>query len=271
MRIFSTLRPRDLRKLAAACLLRRYGAGDSILEEGSTGLGMFLITTGRVEVFKTYDGRKIPLAVLSGGDVLGEMALLDDQPRSASARALADTECLLLSRGRFRTLLRRRPRIAWPIVPSLVRRVRDLQEQLLAAANRAAAAADRARDADAADGVPEPPPAAPSPEIVEPAAVAAAGDGDSEVDVLRAPYALMMTGAVGFGESARLVEIFFRALDESSGLTDGRPMGEVVRQLPESLLTAGASSWEHGRRLPSKLLETFRDRLQSSWREEDPA
>ncbi len=277
VRIFTTLEPRDLEELSRACLLRHYAAGESILSEGSTGLGLFVITSGRVEVFKTHEGRKLRLAVLEGGDVLGEMALLDDQPRSASAAALDDTDCLLLSRDRFRTLLKRRPRIAWPIVPPLVLRIRDLQEQLLAAGGERTGGRQTAEPASGA------PPAGPvsgadAPETEDEPSAAheshesdeAAGEDGSEPDVLRAPYALMMTGAVGFGESIRLLEVFCRSLDEESGLADGRPMSDVVRELPESLATAGGRSWDQGRRLPSKLLETFRHHLRSDWRGDDP-
>ncbi len=285
VRIFSTLEPNDLKKLAAACLLRHYATGEPIINEGSTGLGMFLITAGRVEVFKTHDGRKIPLAILGGGDVLGEMALLDDKPRSASAVALEQTDCLLLSRDRFRTLLKRRPRIAWPIVPSLARRVRDLQEQLLEAQNRVPEHGSTVRtvsetpapehapdsnigaggsaDADgSADGE--------SSGHAEGCAGDSNGDVDSRTDVLRAPYAMFMTGAVCFGESARLLEVFFRSLDETSGLADGRPMHDVVRDFPQSLATAGKRSWDRGRRLPSTLIETFSDSIRSDWHGEDP-
>ncbi len=294
VRIFSDLKPSDLKKLASACLPRNYSAGEVMIEEGSTGLGLFVITAGRVEVFKTHEGRKIPLAVL-GSEVLGEMALLDDQPRSASAVALEHTECLLLSRERFRTLLKRWPRIAWPIVQPLARRVRDLQEQLLEAKNRPPGAPRRVD----AIGTETPPPAdehvsAPDSESDEAGGVCcsageccsagngslvdgsladnngSADDNGSGTDILRAPYALIMTGAVGFGESARLFEVFFRSLDDTSGLSGGRPMGEVLRDFPQSLATAGLSSWDQGRRLPSKLLGTFRDNLRSNWRGEEP-
>ena len=291
VRIFATLGRRDLEKLSSACLLRHYRAGESILEEGSTGLGMFLITSGRVEVFKTLDGRKVELAVLGGGAVLGEIALLDDQPRSASAVALEDSECLLLSRERFRTLLKRRPRIAWPIVPSLARRVRDLQEQLLEAEFRASALAPVADPpvADPADSTRS----SPAPKVTldfppvemmgvtetrrEASAPEARGahgletGSRSDTDVLRAPYAMIMTGAVGFGESVRLCEVFCRSLDESSGLAGGQPMSTVMRNLPASFAAASKRSWNQGRRLPSKLLETFRGHLRSDWRDEDPS
>ncbi len=272
VKLFAALEPPDLAKLAQACLLRHYGAGESILEEGSTGLGLFLITSGRVEVFKTHEGRKVPLAVLEAGAVLGEMALLDDRPRSASGVAIEDTECLLLSRDRFRTLLKRRPRIAWPIVPSLVRRIRDLQEQLLEAGHQApvsASAESAGKPEAAAPEAPEIPAAGGGSAAREDSAPETPAEDGSEADVLRAPYALMMTGAVGFGESVRLLEVFFRSFDEESGLAGGRPMGDVVRDLPESLATAGGRSWEQGRQLPSKLLETFRDHLRSDWRGDD--
>ena len=235
VRIFSALRRRDLRKLASACLLRHYAAGESMIEEGTTGLGLFIITAGRVEVFMAHENGRVPLAVLGEGDVLGEMALLDDRPRSASAAALEATDCLLLSRDRFRTLLRRRPRIAWPIVPSLVGRVRDLQTQLLdRASSRPPSDDSSSPDAEPALAEPEPVPAAPAEaEAVSagtagapaPRPVEAVDGGQPAPDVLRAPYALMMTGAVGFGESLRVFEVFFRTLDETSGLSGGRADG----------------------------------------------
>jgi CRP/FNR family transcriptional regulator, cyclic AMP receptor protein len=276
--IFSRLSPRDLRSVAARCVLRRFEAGETIIEEGSVGLGCFIITGGRVEVFKTREECKMPLAVLDAGAVLGEMALLDGKPRSASVVALEDVECLLLSREGFRALRKHRPWFAKRIDRALPGRIRHVQDQLFEAKLRELALMQRLGQggvAPAASSSGE----APAPERavagVEPAAGSdgsgsdGAGAEGSGTDVLRAPYALMMTGAVGFGESVRLVEVFFRSLDETSGLADGRPMGDVLRALPASLAAAGMSSWDAGRRLPSKLLGTFRDHLRSDWRGED--
>ena len=270
MRIFSSLTRKDVRQLSAMCLPKHYATGDSIIEEGSTGLGLFVLVTGRVEVFKELDRRRISLAVLTDGDVLGEMALLDDQPRSASAEALAATDCLLLSRDRFRVLLKRRPKIAWPMVPALALRIRDLQERLLAAEERARGgprAADGAgTDEPTAPSHEAPPPAAPQPaDDSERPAAAASSNGNADLDgsvhLLRAPYALMMTGTDSLDESARLIEIFLRSLDESAGLSSGRPLAEVVRALPASILNAGVSSWNEGLKVPSKILAGFRRRL----------
>ena len=295
VRIFSALPPRDLERLASACVLKNFSAGETILEEGSVGLGMFIITSGEIEVFKTHDGRKIALAVLRDGAVLGEMALLDDQPRSASAAALEDTECLLLTRDRFRTLVKRRPRIAEPIVRPLAGLVRELNEQVIEARSQTAPTLQRLDSTSSTDLVSlDALPASAELTSTEAAesgvslaeaddqwlvqdlqidgpatpAEGSVDDSDSSPDALRAPYALAMTGAVGFGESVRLCEVFLRSLDEASGLGEGRPIGDVLRDRPASLTTAGMKSWEHGRRLPSRLLGIFRDHLRSDWRQE---
>ncbi|MDR7035283.1 MULTISPECIES: EAL domain-containing protein [Methylobacterium] len=69
-------------------------AGTILFEEGEPGAYAYLITSGRIEIFLRRDGREIPLAVRGAGEIFGEMAILDSDPRSASARALED--CLLV-------------------------------------------------------------------------------------------------------------------------------------------------------------------------------
>ena len=313
VRLFAALAPRDLRRLARACTLKDYAPGEEILREGGTGLGLFIITSGRVEVFKTIGERRIQLAVLGHGDVLGEMALLDDQPRSASAMALAATECLLLSRARFRALLKTRPRIAWPIVPALARRVRDLQQRLIEAQSRdpradAAAPDDAEMPVGATPGGATPGGAAPEgatpggatpggatpggaapegatsggvtprgatpggarPPAPEPRAAtrtaAARGSASSSsrslpLDPLRAQYALIRTGVTGLDESARLLEIFLRALEEEVGIWRGKPLGDAARRLPGAFWHASRASCDAGLQLPTRMLASFRDHL----------
>ncbi len=281
------------------CLLKHYAAGDSILEEGSTGLGMFVLLSGRVEVLKQQDGkqqdgRTISLAVLAAGDVLGEMALLDDQPRSASAVALEATECLLLSRERFRILVKRRPPVAWPIVPALALRIRDLQQRLLRAEGTATSeppavagtvdggASDRgASDRGASDRAASTATAktsrladAEGPSATAPTEAVAGSNGkrnriEPGVNLLRTPYALMMTGTDSLDESARLLEVFLRSFDRSAGISRGRPLGDVARDVPTSLVRAGLRSWSEGLKVPSRMLGRFRRRLRPQT--EDPS
>ncbi len=262
------------------CHLKPFVAGETLLEEGSSGLGLFIIVGGEVEVFKVVNGRRARLAILGEGDVVGEMALLDNQPRSASAVALRDSECLLLSRSRFRTLLERRARIAWPIVPALVHRIRNLQEQIVAAEGRANEDSETRVRAHPTRGEteteinaemevnagrtnnyapPDPEPNhgnGPGSDTAEQLPSAMAG-------ILRAQYALMMTGATGFDESARLIEVFLRSLNEETGLTRGSPVERVARALPTGLVTASLRSWNAALGVPARMLTSFRSHLQA--------
>jgi CRP-like cAMP-binding protein len=159
--VFSRLGARSLRKLVRLCIERTYDAGSSIITEGSTGLGLFVITSGSVEVFKRDGSDRVVLARLDRGAVLGELALIDAQPRSASAVALTDTTCLLIARSGFQDLVRREPDIAWCFVPVLAARMRDLQAQVMAARDHAPGPdADRrkARSEEPGTETVEPPP-----------------------------------------------------------------------------------------------------------------
>ena len=263
--IFSRLPPRSLRKLARLCIHRRYPRGTAILEEGSPGLGLFLITAGRVEVTKRAGSREVPLAVLGDGEVLGEIALIDDRPRSATAFALEETACLLLTRERFRTLLRKHPKIAWPIVPSLAERVRDLQSKLIE--SEAGAVAPPAEEPGTRAAEPEIRAAEPQVEILavreaEPSALAVTdnggespGDASLGVVFLRAQLGFFLSGAVGMSESARLMETFLRTFADETRLGDGRDLGELVADLPRGMLEASWKTLREGREVPGRMLD----------------
>lgn len=97
-----------------------------MIKKGDTGFGMFIILSERAEVFDEQNSRKILLAMLESGNSVGEMSLIDDQPRSANAGVLEDTECLLLTRDSFNRLGKRNAEILWGIVPLLlVERLRN--------------------------------------------------------------------------------------------------------------------------------------------------
>ena len=86
--IFSPLDDRSRRKLAKLCTLKTYETGDVIFEEGAIGLSVFVVTSGRIESYKSSGGKKVGLGNVEPGGVLGGVALLDDSHRSASAVAL---------------------------------------------------------------------------------------------------------------------------------------------------------------------------------------
>lgn len=84
---------------------RYFKPGQTIFREGERGACAFLIRSGTVEIFKDDGGGEVFLARCEAGELFGEMALIDDVPRSASARAKAHTCCLVLSKERFREVL----------------------------------------------------------------------------------------------------------------------------------------------------------------------
>ncbi len=251
---FSTLSQKNLRKLANLCMPREFPADSLMLQDGTTGLGLFLITAGRVEVFKTEDERRISLAILGEGDILGEMALVDDQPRSASAVTLEPTSSLLLTRDSFRTLVKKNPEVAWAIVPSLAERLRDLQNRLLEAEVRAGGAP--AAKAPAAEPAAEPRAAAPARKRVKRKA-RPARTTDLGLQFLRMQFGMLRSGATAMSGSARMFESFLRSLAEETDLDRSRHVDEVLRKLPRGALSASESSWDEGRKIPERMISSF--------------
>jgi hypothetical protein len=98
--------------------------GEEILVEGETGREMYIIEEGRVEIFRKAGAAERSLRVLEAGDFFGEMGLLDDQPRGASARAATDARLLLIDHTTFDQMLRQYPEVSIRIMRSLCQRLR---------------------------------------------------------------------------------------------------------------------------------------------------
>ena len=126
--IFSELTKRDLNALAQTARQRRYTAGEVIVKEGNSAIGCFIVSSGEVEVVKGLDSpdEKV-LATLGPGDFFGEMAIIDDGPRSATVRAITDTECTAITRWDFMAEVQTRPDIAIQMLPVLVKRIRTAE------------------------------------------------------------------------------------------------------------------------------------------------
>lgn len=109
-----------------------YRKSEVIFEEGSSGSQMYLIHSGKVLLsVRQSKAQGVPLAVLSAGDFFGEMALVDDSPRSATASALEDgTELIVIDRARFLFLVRQQPEFALSLMHTLCRRLRDMDKRL---------------------------------------------------------------------------------------------------------------------------------------------
>ncbi len=131
--LFSTLDEAVLEEIADLLIERKFPKDAITMEEGLPGDYMYLIQQGGVKVTKTSeDGREKILEILSEGDFVGEMSLLDREPRSASVKTTEPCVLLALSRHDFLGMLRRSPDIAMELLRELSRRLRETDEQVRA-------------------------------------------------------------------------------------------------------------------------------------------
>jgi CRP/FNR family cyclic AMP-dependent transcriptional regulator len=109
-----------------------FGKSEIIFEQGSSGSEMYLINRGRVLLSVRQDEtQQVPLVVLNPGDFFGEMALVDDSPRSATASAVEDnTELIVMDRARFLFMVRQQPEFALSLMHTLCRRLREMDKRL---------------------------------------------------------------------------------------------------------------------------------------------
>lgn len=107
-------------------------AGQVVFREGDSANGMlYLILRGRVKVFHSDpEGREVVLSVAGPGDYFGELALIDQQPRSASVSALEDTVLRLVPWATVQAELASRPEMAMAVMAALIDRVRELTERV---------------------------------------------------------------------------------------------------------------------------------------------
>jgi CRP/FNR family cyclic AMP-dependent transcriptional regulator len=105
--IFKFLSPDESRRVLADAAEVPVKGGEILFEAGSVGNEMYIIRSGRIKVFRVYDGDEITFAEFGEGDAFGEMSLIDEYPRSASAAALEDCVLLSLSRPTFKKILQK--------------------------------------------------------------------------------------------------------------------------------------------------------------------
>src|SRR5258708_1352022 len=107
-----------------------YPAGERIFAQGELGTEMFIIQDGVVEIVKDINGESHLLSTLEKGDFFGEMAVLDDVPRSANAVAKTTVHVLVINGARFDEMLRRNPEIAVRIIRKYSKRLRESNAML---------------------------------------------------------------------------------------------------------------------------------------------
>ncbi len=122
--LFAGLEGEELAALADIALEHEYKPGEIIFEEHQVAHHLYVILRGKVEVFLRKNGAERPLAVLGEKECFGEMAILDDEPRSAFVRALEPTLVLKIDRDSFHELIHERPQISFAIFRILGGRLR---------------------------------------------------------------------------------------------------------------------------------------------------
>lgn len=131
--LFSGLNDEDLNRLAEFCVELTFKKDETLIEQGERGVGLYIVVSGEVKIVKKRaGGDELEVAFHGSGDFFGEMAVLDDAPRSASVIAVVDTECLFLSAWDFKARMKLHPEIAMEILPVVVKRFRETNEKLLA-------------------------------------------------------------------------------------------------------------------------------------------
>lgn len=124
--LFSHLSDRQLRTVTHTGLVRSYGAGDRVVAKGEKGLGFFLLLDGQMDV--KADGKL--LASLKPGNFFGEMALFEDQVRTADVISAVPSRCLVLSRWEFWGAMTKEPETLRALMAELVRRLRETSKAL---------------------------------------------------------------------------------------------------------------------------------------------
>ncbi|MER3451993.1 MAG: Crp/Fnr family transcriptional regulator [Thermus sp.] len=123
--LFAGLRPEEVQIALGYFIPRRYRKGQVIFKEGDLGQALYLVEEGLVRLYRTHlGGQERTLGFLAPGEGFGEMSLLDEAPRSASAEMLEEGRLLLLFREEYQSLLGRLPRFGHNLALLLVERLR---------------------------------------------------------------------------------------------------------------------------------------------------
>ncbi len=126
--IFSDFSQEELEAAAGLFRKKKYRKGVAIFHEGQPGIAFYLVSSGRVKVFKlNEDGRELIFGIFGDGAIFGDVPVFDDGPYPASAATLVETEVVYMSRDDFIRLITEHPAISLKIVRVLGKRLRQAQ------------------------------------------------------------------------------------------------------------------------------------------------
>ena len=129
--VFETLAPPDLERVAQVAVPRSFSAHQVIFREGDASDTCYVVDSGHARAVREHaDGRSIALAHFGPGDIFGELAMFDDERRSATVEAIEDVAAIAILGSDMRRLLREHADISYKLVIALGRRLRETNERL---------------------------------------------------------------------------------------------------------------------------------------------
>jgi CRP-like cAMP-binding protein len=191
---------------------RRFEPGEAVFREGDQSDTCYVVREGLARAVRSHgDGRTITLATFGPGDIFGELAMFDNEKRSASVEALEPTEAIAILGGDMRRLLREHPDIAVKLIAAIARRLRETNERLARQSfqtvqSRVAAVLAQLVEAARAEGAP---------------------DGDVLITVTQAEVAQLA------GSSRESASRFLAVLERAGIISQGR--GRLVVHDPDAL------------------------------------
>jgi len=210
--VFETLGDEDLRRVAEVAVPRRFAGHQTIFREGDASDTCYVVRQGHARAIRKHpDGRTIALAHFGPGDIFGELAMFDDERRSATVETLDDVEAIAVAGSDMRRLLREHPDIAVKLVIALGRRLRAANERLA----RQSFQTVQSRVAIVLG------------QLVDQARAEGAADGDVVVTVTQADIAQLA------GSSRESASRFLAVLERAGVVTQGR--GRITVRDPDAL------------------------------------
>jgi CRP/FNR family transcriptional regulator len=129
--VFEALMPQDLQRVADVAVPRSFAPGHVIFREGDASDTCYVVRSGHARAVRgSADGRQITLAHFGPGDIFGELAMFDDERRSATVESLDAVAAIAILGPDMRRLLREHPDLAVKLVIGLGRRLREANERL---------------------------------------------------------------------------------------------------------------------------------------------
>jgi CRP/FNR family transcriptional regulator len=210
--VFSSLGPDDLALVAEVSHPRRFAAGEAVFREGDESNTCYVVRTGHARAVREHaDGRQIALATFGPGDIFGELAMFDDERRSATVETVDAVEALAILGPDMRRLMLRRPQLAVALAGSLARRLRRTNERL--ASQSFQTVQSRVASVIA--------------QLVEQAVAEGAPPGDVQITATQADLAMLA------GSSRESASRFLATLERAGVISQGR--GRLVVHDPDAL------------------------------------